>query len=162
MLARLKSVIFPPPHPSAVVVVGTFGVFINFLHVPEDGTIECFSKMPAPSPFRFHGATEQGRQQIGTVTVKDTSLFIHEIEQQIRELWNESFCLNPETKQQKDDIGVTNLVQNVLKPAVLSAIDAQKSCEHLPDSTTTHPVYIVSINRARPGKIAPSKLTSFG
>ncbi|KAI1913177.1 hypothetical protein LOZ61_002944 [Ophidiomyces ophidiicola] len=163
MLARLKSVIFPPPNHSAVVVVGTFGDFILGVHVvPEDGTIEIFGTTTTPSPFRHYGAKEQSRQQIATVTVKDRHEFMREIEQRIRGLWNESFCLNPETQQQKDNTGITKLVQNVLQPAAFSAIDAQEGCEGSPDATKcTHPVYIIYINRATPGKIIPSNLTSF-
>ncbi|KAI1916582.1 hypothetical protein LOZ65_005216 [Ophidiomyces ophidiicola] len=163
MLARLKSIIFPPPNPSAVVVIGSFGVSIKCLHVvPEDGTIECFTTKPAPSSFRLYGATEQSRQQIGTVTVENHLQFMGEIEKRIRELWNKTSCLNLETQQQLDDTAVSKLVQNVLQPAALSAIDAQEGRERSPVATNTHPVYIVFINRARPGKIVPSNLTSFG
>ena len=80
MLSRLIDVFTPPPTvPSVVLVVGTFGRTIHVLHiVPEDGTVDRFSltRMGAnhsPDPpnatFRYGGATEHAREQIGAITL---------------------------------------------------------------------------------------------
>jgi hypothetical protein len=71
MLARLINAIYPPGHPSALLVVGNPDSRIYVVHIlPEDGHIERFvSKSSSTTMFRDHRFTEQARKQIGTVTL---------------------------------------------------------------------------------------------
>ncbi|PGH08985.1 hypothetical protein GX51_01042 [Blastomyces parvus] len=99
MLVHLMNMITPSRIPSALLVVGKFGVTIHVLHLlPEDGTIERFSLTTPPSitTFHHHGATEIDRKQIGVVTLhvgdgETTTSFLGDVETEACRLWKDSF-----------------------------------------------------------------------
>lgn len=54
MLSRLINTFTPSTTPSALLVIGNFGVMIYVLHlIPENGTIERFG-VASPSSTTFH------------------------------------------------------------------------------------------------------------
>ncbi|KAI9931701.1 hypothetical protein MW887_010280 [Aspergillus wentii] len=71
MLASFKNTFTPSTIPSALLVMGKFSTMIHVLHIlPENGTIERLGfTTPSSTTFRRGGTTEQGREQIGTVTL---------------------------------------------------------------------------------------------
>ncbi|KAG5287628.1 hypothetical protein I7I50_12227 [Histoplasma capsulatum G186AR] len=147
--------------PSALLVVGKFGATIHVLHlVPEDGAIERFSLTTPSSTFRYGGATEQGRQQIGVVTLhvgdgETTTNFLNDIEARARKLWNSSLSLSPARS-----VEVIQLVQNVLQPAALDVIREKEGRDRSMNATQMYPVFVVHIARSRAGRILMAEPTS--
>lgn len=157
MLARLKNSFTRPASPSALLVIGNFGALIHVLHLlPEDGTtIERFGvKSPSTrTSFRHRGATEQAREQLGTVTLhvgngEDADSFLDDVETQICRL------------QTGSAVEVTQLVQDILNPAALDAIHEREGRDRSMNTTQTYPVFVVYIRRSRAGKIL-TEPTSF-
>ncbi|KAB8210661.1 hypothetical protein BDV34DRAFT_186233 [Aspergillus parasiticus] len=72
MLTHLINTFTPSATPSALLVIGKFGTTNHVLHLlPENGTIERFN-LTTPSStttFRYSGAIEQTREEIGAVTL---------------------------------------------------------------------------------------------
>ncbi|RDH31967.1 hypothetical protein BDQ94DRAFT_146123 [Aspergillus welwitschiae] len=154
MLARLTNIFTPPTNPSVLLVVGNFGAKIHVLHLlPEDDTIQRFGLTTPSTNFRYRGAREQAREQIGTVTLhvgdgESADSFLDDIETRIRKLRN-----------QTGSGEVTQLVQDVLQPAALDAIQERKDRERSMRATQTYPVYVVYI-RLSAGR-SLTELTSF-
>lgn len=156
MLTRLKVSFTRPASPSALLVIGNFGALIHVLHLlPEDGTtIERFGvKSPSTrTSFRHRGATEQAREQLGTVTFhvgdgEDADSFLDDVETQICRL-------------QTGSVEVSQLVQDILKPAALDAIHEREGRDRYMNATQTYPVFVVYIRRPRAGRIL-TEPTSF-
>ena len=156
MLTRLKNSFTRSGYPSALLVIGNFGSMIYVLHLlPEDGTtIERFglSSPSCKTSFHHRGATEQAREQLGTVTLhigdgEDATTFLDDVEARI--------C-NPQT----GSVEVTQLVQNVLKPAALDAIHEREGRDRSMNATQTYPVFVVYIRRSRAGRIISGEPTS--
>lgn len=153
--------------PSALLVVGTFGSPLHFLHlVPENGTIERFRHSVSSSikPFSRRGFKEQAREQIGTVTCyigdgETTSSFLHDVENRVRKLWND-FVSSNDKQMQAINIEVDYLVQNILQPAVMDAMHERHGRDRSMNATQTYPVHILRIMRSREGS-ALSEPTSF-
>lgn len=165
MLSRLLNAFTPTTYPSVILIVGDFSVATEIFHLlPEDGTIERFS-LSTPSStttFRYGGATEQTREQIGAVQLhvgdgETTSRFLDDVERETRKLWSD--YLNSE-QGPKGTIDVLGLARDVLKPAALEAIREREGREASMNATQTYPVSVLRINRSRPGRIS-SELTSF-
>lgn len=152
MLSFLKNVFRTPSIRSAVLAVGKFDD-INILHlIPEDGTIE---RMNAPSKSTFHrdGSKEQAREQIGTATVHtgdgETAWeFLDDVETRIHELQNDLTLAAP-----AGSVEVTQLVQDILQPAVSDVIHKREGQCSSMSSTETYPVFVIYIKRPRAGKI---------
>ena len=138
MLDRIKQAFNHPGYPSAVVVLGPFGSYIDFLHVtPEDGTVDRVH-CTQMSPFRYAGAKEQAREQIGTVCFYsegngDTkTAFFDDVETRASKLYNKTYNNSNNHKDRRSisdsenltgGVGTADeLVKKVLKPAVLGAI----------------------------------------
>ncbi|KAK2759115.1 hypothetical protein FQN54_003214 [Arachnomyces sp. PD_36] len=121
MLARLKSAIFSPGIPSALLAIGTFGTTVEFLHlIPENGTTERFSLTSSATTFRRYGATEQSRQQIGDITLHEQDLealdtFVDDVEARARQLWKGSLKA---ADVQEGEMEATRLVQDVLRQRI--------------------------------------------
>ena len=136
MLTRLKNSFTRSGYPSALLVIGNFGAMIHVLHLlPEDGTtIERFgvSSPPCKTIFCHRRATEQAREQLGTVTLhigdgEATTAFLDDVETRL--------C-----KPQTGCVEVTQLVQDVLKPAALDAIHEREGRDRSMNATQTYPV----------------------
>ncbi|PYH29680.1 uncharacterized protein BO87DRAFT_368460 [Aspergillus neoniger CBS 115656] len=137
MLSHLKNIFTLSTSPPSVLLVRAM---IHVLHLlPEDGTIQRFGLSTRSTPFRYRGAREQTREQIGTVT-----LYVGEGET---------------PKSFLDDVE-TRFLQDVLKPAALDAIHERKDRERSMRATQTYPVYVVYILRPRSGR-SMTELTSF-
>ncbi|KAJ9295073.1 hypothetical protein DTO271G3_6243 [Paecilomyces variotii] len=166
MLARLIDRFTPSTTPSVLLVVGNFGVTINVLHLlPENGTVERFNITSSRTTFRDGGAREQGREQIGTVTLhagdgETPNSFLDDVETRIRKLRNDSLSSSP-AQQQTGSVEVTRLVQDVLQPAALDAIHEREKRDRSMNATQTYPVFVVYILRPRAGGIIPTEPTSF-
>lgn len=145
MLSFLINAFKTPTIPSAVLVVGRFG-YIDILHlVPEDSTIEHISTLSTSPTFRYDGSREQAREQIGTVTIHSgdgeaTDEFFDDVETRIRE---------PQT----GSLEVTQLVQEILQPAVSDAIHKREGRNRSLNAMETYPVFVVYIKRPRAGQI---------
>ncbi|KAL4913558.1 hypothetical protein BDW62DRAFT_159812 [Aspergillus aurantiobrunneus] len=155
MLARLMNIFTTATTPSALLVMGNFGAKIHVLHpVPEDSTIERFSLTNPSSTTTFHhgGATEQTREQIGTVTLHvgdgDTAnSFLDDVEARIRKRRDGS------PAQQPGSVELSRLVQDVLRPAALDAIHEREGRDRSVNATQAYPVYVVHVKRSRAGGI---------
>lgn len=168
VLSHLINVFRPSTISSALLVLGEFGSMIHILHLlPEDITNERFS-LTSPSATAFHhsGATEQAREKIGTVTLhagdgETADSFLDDVERRIRKLRDDSSGSSP-APQQTGTAGVTRLVQDVLKPAAMEAIQERKKRERSMNATQSYPVFIIFIRRSRAGKILgePTSLAS--
>lgn len=175
MLTRLINALTPTRAPSALIVIGylrTTKTTINILHlVPEDGSIERFglTTNSSTTPFRHKGATEQAREQIGTVTLhagdgESAAKFLEDVDTRVRKLWNDSLnsksATEKQTQAQTDSDEVTRLVQDVLRPAALDAIHEREGRERSMNATQTFPVFILRIVRSKEGRILPAEPTS--
>ncbi|KAM3427044.1 hypothetical protein NHJ13734_009148 [Beauveria thailandica] len=111
MLSRLLNAFTPSTIPSALLVLGEFGSTIHVLHLlPESSINERFSITTSSSATAFHrnGATEQAREQIGTVTLhvgdgETADSFLDDVETRIRELRADSSSLSPAQQQTGTD-----------------------------------------------------------
>lgn len=140
------------------------------LHLlPENGTIERFSFEPSSSTnFRYGGAIEKKRDQIGTVTlpVRDGETargFLNDVEIRICKLWKDFLSSNP-AHLQAGGAGMSRLVQDVLKPAALGAIHDRERPDHsmnVTQVTQTYPVFGIEIKRSRVGRIETNEPTRF-
>ena len=152
MLSFLKNLFRTPTIPSAVLAVGRFGK-MNILHlIPEDGTIER-TNTPSQSSFHYYGSKEQAREQIGTATVHtgdgETAWeFLDDVETRIHELQNDLTPAAP-----AGSVEVTQLVQDILQPAVSDVIHKREGQYPSMSSTETYPVFVIYIKRPRAGKI---------
>ncbi|KAM3508659.1 hypothetical protein MY11210_006661 [Beauveria gryllotalpidicola] len=160
MLSRLINAFTPTAFPSALLVLGEFGSTIHILHLlPEDSINERFSITTSSSATAFHhsGATEQAREQIGTVTLhvgdgETANSFLDDVETRIRKLRGDSSGLSP-AQQQTGTVGVTQLVQHILQPAAMDAIHERETREPPINATQAYPVSIIYITRSRAGTI---------
>ncbi|OAA45622.1 hypothetical protein NOR_03411 [Metarhizium rileyi] len=152
---------FTPSHKSsALLVLGKFGSTIHILHLrPENSINERFSLTSSSSATAFHhnGATEQAREQIGTVTLhvgdgETANSFLDDIEARMRKLRDDSSGCSP-AQQQTGTVNVTQLVQDVLKPAAMDAIHERETRERSMNATQAYPVFIIYIRRSRGGTI---------
>jgi hypothetical protein len=114
--------------------------------------------------FRYSGATEQAREQIGTVTLhvgdgETAESFLDDVETRIRKLRDDS--TNPSPQTGNSSVEVTQLVQDVLLPAALDAIHEREGRDRSMNATQTFSVFVVYINRSRAGRIQSDELTSF-
>ncbi|KAJ5847824.1 hypothetical protein N7455_011781 [Penicillium solitum] len=167
MVAHFKSSFTPSTTPSALLIIGKFGATIHVLHLrPENDTIERFSlTTPASTTtFRYGGATEQAREQIGAVTLhvgdgETAHSFLDDVETRIRKLRNDSLSSSP-TQLQIGSVEVTQLVQDFLQPAALDAIHEREGRARSIHATQTYPVFIVYIMRSR-ARMIPTEPTSF-
>lgn len=156
MRKSLASAFTPFTIPSALLVVGNFDTRIHVLHVlPEDGTIERFSPGLPSSTFRYRGAHERSREQIGTVTLHDGGFeaaqnFLADVETRIRKL---------QTGRDRR-VEMTQLVQEILRPAALEAIHEREGRDGSMDAMQTYPVYLVYIRRSW-ARRALVEMTSF-
>lgn len=160
MLSHLMNVFTPSSNLSALLVLGKFGSTIHILHLlPENSINERFSLTGSSSAATFHhgGATEQSREQIGTVTLhvgdgETANSFLDDVERRIGKLRDDSFGSSP-AQQQMGTVSVTQLVQDVLKPAAMDAIHERETRERSMNATQAYPVFIICIRRSRAGTI---------
>ncbi|OAA52569.1 hypothetical protein BBO_00410 [Beauveria brongniartii RCEF 3172] len=160
MLSRLTNAFTPSTNPSALLVLGEFGSMIHVLHLlPENSINERFSITTSSSATAFNrnGATEQSREQIGTVTLhvgdgETANSFLDDVETRIRKLRGDSSDLSP-AQQQTGTVDVNQLVQDVLQPAALDAIQERETRERSTNATQAYPVFVIYIRRRRAGTI---------
>ncbi|PGG96835.1 hypothetical protein AJ79_09441 [Helicocarpus griseus UAMH5409] len=175
MFARLKNMVAPPnpsAHvPSALIVVSyKNSKSKDVLHlVPEDGTIERWGYMDQTpnTTFRYSGATEQTREQVGEVTIyagdgESLSAFLQDVETRARQLWDDSPSLKQQAQSQKGGDGpIQLLIHDVLQPAALDAIRKREGRERSFNATQTYDVFVLRVMRSKAGKILSDELTSF-
>ncbi|KAI0715385.1 hypothetical protein C8Q76DRAFT_730555 [Earliella scabrosa] len=142
MLSRIISA-FSSTAPSAILVVGNFEEEIGILHIiPEDGTVERFGLSPCyTSTYRYGGAVEQAREQIGVVTLGDdetVSSVLTDVEARARKLLKTSWSSR---QQVGTNIKVAQLAQDVLRSAALDAMREREGKAAPLNATQTYPVY---------------------
>ncbi|KAE8332001.1 hypothetical protein BDV39DRAFT_167982 [Aspergillus sergii] len=159
MLTHLINIFTPSTTPSALLVIGKFGATIHVHHLlPENGTIESFNlTTPSSTTFRYSGAIEQTREEIGAVTLhvgdgETADSFLADVETRIRKLRNDSLSSSP-AQLQIGSAEVSQLVQNVLQPVALDAIHEREEPDRSMNATQTYPVFVVYIRRSRAGRI---------
>lgn len=160
MLSRLTNAFSPSTSPSALLVLGEFGSTIHILHLlPENSINERFSITTSSSATTFHcnGATEQGREQIGTVTLhvgdgETADSFLDDVETRIHKLRGDPSGSSP-AQQQTGTVNVNQLVQDVLQPAAMDAIHERETRERSTTATQEYPVFIIYIRRPKAGTI---------
>ncbi|KAJ3491271.1 hypothetical protein NLG97_g5627 [Lecanicillium saksenae] len=158
MLSKLINAFSTPKIPSVLLALGDVGSTIDILHlVPEDGICERFSLYPSTDTFRYGGATEKAREKIGNVTIyagdgESTRSFFGDVETRARKLRDDLSSLNI-AQQQAGSVDVTQLAQDILKPAAMAAIQQREMRERSMNATQTYSVYIVYVDRSRTGKI---------
>lgn len=160
MLSHLINAFTPSTISSTLLVLGEFGSTIHILHLlPENSINERFSLTTSSSATAFNhsGATEQTREQIGTVTLhvgdgETANSFLDDVETRIRKLRENSSGSSP-AQQQTETVGVTQLVQDVLKPAAMDAIHERETRQRSMNATQAYPVFIIYIRRSRAGTI---------
>ncbi|WEW56662.1 hypothetical protein PRK78_002110 [Emydomyces testavorans] len=146
MLSSLRNIIFPKSSgkPSAVLAVGHFGGMMRIIHLrPEDGEIERIGGSPFPTTFRYGGAVEQSREELGEVTLyaghddADETVynFLDDISARMRSQYSSGMTL-------------AQLVQDIFRPVALNAIHKRKGRERLMSPTETFPVYLVYVMRS--------------
>lgn len=160
MLPRLMNAFTSSTIPSALLVLGEFGSTIHILHLlPENSINERFS-LTTPSSataFRYNGAAEQTREQIGTVTLhvgdgETANSFLDDVEARIRKLIRKlRGGPHDRGQEQAGTAGVTQLVQDVLKPAAMDAIHDRKTRERSMNATQAYLIFIIFIRRSRVG-----------
>ncbi|KAJ5447046.1 Aminoglycoside phosphotransferase [Penicillium cf. griseofulvum] len=134
MFASLINTFTPSTIPSVLLVIGKLGATkfsarIDVLHLlPENGTIERFglTTQSSTTTFCHRGAKEQAREQIGLVTLhvgdgETADRFLDNIETRIRKLWTGSLS-SSSAQLQTGSVEMTQLVDDVLRPAALGAI----------------------------------------
>ncbi|KAL5342247.1 hypothetical protein BJX70DRAFT_357262 [Aspergillus crustosus] len=164
MFASITNIFTRSTSSSVLLVIGKFGATLNVLHLlPEDGTIERFGLTSPNTTFRYRGAREQAREEIGTVTLhvgdgETASSFLDDVETRIRKPWNDFLSSGP-AQLQTGSVEMTQLVQGVLKPAALAAIHEREGRDRSMRATQTYSVFVVSITR--PSGRSLTELTSF-
>lgn len=152
MLSYISS-LFASTTPSVLLVIGKFGATIHVLHLPpypapdfqQRSTIERFSLTMPPSKTTFHfkGATEQAREQIGTVTLHvgdgETPVrFFDDVETRIHK---HSLAIDSAEKTQAGRVEVTRIMQN----AALDAIHEREKRGYSTNATQAYPVFLVYV-----------------
>ncbi|KAM3516594.1 hypothetical protein NHJ13051_009763 [Beauveria bassiana] len=107
MLSYLINAFTPSTISSTLLILGEFGSTIHILHLlPENSIIERFSLTTSSSATAFNhsGATEQTREQIGTVTLhvgdgETANSFLDDVETRIRKLRENSSGSSPAQQQ---------------------------------------------------------------
>jgi hypothetical protein len=173
MFASLINTFTPSTIPSVLLVIGKLGTTefsatIDVLHLlPENGSIERFglTTQSSSTTFRHRGAREQAREQIGTVTLhvgdgETVDRFLDDVETRIHKLRKGSLS-SSSAQLQTGSIEVTQLVDDVLRPAALGAIHEREGRDRSMNATQTYPVFVIYIKRSRAGRIVPAELTSF-
>ncbi|KAJ2976190.1 hypothetical protein NQ176_g5094 [Zarea fungicola] len=167
MLSHVMTAFTPSTNSSALLVLGNFGSTIHILHLlPENSINERFSLTSSSSATSFHhgGATEQAREQIGTVTLhvgdgETANRFLDDVETRIRKLRGDSSGSSP-MQQQTGTVSVTQLVQDVLKPAAMDSIHERETRQRSMNATQAYPVFIIYIRRSR-ARLILEEPTSF-
>jgi hypothetical protein len=162
MFARLMNAIYPPGAPSALVVVGKSDASILHL-VPEDSSVERFgiTKSSSNTTFRHRGATEQTREQIGTITLhvgdgEGPDEFLDDVETRACTLWNDSRSSST-AQVQGASVETIQLLQEVLEQAALDAILSGEGRDRSMNATQISPVFVLRVVRARPGRIITAR-----
>ncbi|KAK2760907.1 hypothetical protein FQN54_002149 [Arachnomyces sp. PD_36] len=166
MLNYLINAITPSRFPSALILVETPSSFMHVIHaIPENGTFEQFGYTnPSSNPFRHSGAIEQERQQVGEVTLyvgdgEGVSDFLDDVETRARKLWDAFPTTSPTGM---GNVEMTRLIQDVLQPAALDAIQAREGRDRSMNATQTYPIFVVRALRSKLGRIIDiTNLTSF-
>ncbi|OQD73655.1 hypothetical protein PENDEC_c014G00393 [Penicillium decumbens] len=141
---------------------------MHILHLlTGNRTIERFGVVTPSSTTTFHrhGAIEQARERIGTVTLhvgdgETAESFLDDVETRIHKLWNDSLGLSP-AQLQTGSVEVAQLVQDILKPAALGAIHEREGRDRSMNATQTYPVFVVYIKCSRGERLLVNEPTSF-
>lgn len=153
-----------PSYPSAVLLVGDLSRQVDFLHiVPEDGTQERLA-FPGSKAIKFSygGSTERSREQLDPILLhvgdgESKGRFLDDVGRRATELLTktEKFTLD-------GDGSTAPPVYSTLRSAVVECSEKRKDRPPPQGATQTYPVYIVQIERSRPGKlIKDTAFTSF-
>ena len=155
-------------HPSAVLVVGTYNVdIVEVFHIiPENGTLEQFSRRYNGSVTRGYGATDLSRELLGSATVygndENMENLVEGLKKRIPELLTQSRVMD--IKTWRTATRVSRLVDEVLRPAGLEALKEreERTAHSIGAVTGQFSVYLILVKRPRPGPLRTyRRLTSF-
>ncbi|OJT10255.1 hypothetical protein TRAPUB_13209 [Trametes pubescens] len=161
MLSQLYNLFSSKGAPSALLVLSVPNVrAVSILHIiPEDGTIEQFKLSNTYSSTHIYcrGATEQSREEIGTVMLHtgdgESSLaFLEGVADRV----NKTTDRPTTVRSAHEEIGsaeVLRWVEDVLKPAAHDAIRAIEGRAPSENAMQLYHVSIVYIKRSKPGRI---------
>lgn len=154
-----------PSYPSAVILVGDLSRRVEFLHiVPEDGTQERLA-FPGSNAMKFSygGSTERSREQLDPILLhvgdgETKGRFLDDVGGRATEL----LMRKSEKSTPDGDGGTVPTVDYILRSAVVDCSEKRKDRPPPQGATQTYPIYIVHIERSRPGKlINDAEFTSF-
>ncbi|EIW63442.1 uncharacterized protein TRAVEDRAFT_26711 [Trametes versicolor FP-101664 SS1] len=161
MLSQLSNIFSSKGAPSALLVLSIPNVrAVSILHIiPEDGATEQFklSNTYTPSTIRFRGATEQSREEIGTVMLHtgdgESSLaFLESVADRASKITDRA-ATNRSTPEEIGNAEVSRWVDDVLKPAAHDAILAIEGRAPSMNAMQLYHVSVVYIKRSKPGRI---------
>lgn len=165
MLNRLRALVSGVGAPSVIAALGNPGSFVYYLHiVPEDGVAERFGLLrPAPS-FRYNGAEERSREQLGTITLyKGDGESADEVLADVQSIALKALAGLRERGQDESGRGAdVDACERCLGQAIREVIAKRADRPPSDKATQTLPICLVRVVRSRPGPIvAGVEPTSF-
>ncbi|KAI5366627.1 hypothetical protein Slin15195_G081450 [Septoria linicola] len=151
--------------PSIILVLGSPSRLPRVLHiVPEDQAIECFDfTSPTASRFKYGGAVECRREQIGDVQLyigdgETIDVFLDEVGAKATQLYFKHEKPEPE----EVSVHVVHILEEALRSAYVQSIQDRANRKPSTNARQQYPVFLLWIDRTRPGKLATeADLTSF-
>ncbi|KAH9899425.1 hypothetical protein C8Q73DRAFT_679827 [Cubamyces lactineus] len=147
-----------PKYPSAIILIGHSRFFAFVYIIPETGDLEALSRRcnnPRDDQFRVSHTEEVSREQLGTVTLPEDErnaiiTLYYEVLAKATELSRETGVRSSGADRRPQDVAL--LVEQILKPAALSAMKALDSEVQSHDTAekATVPIYIVQVERSKP------------
>jgi hypothetical protein len=137
-------------HPSTVLTLEAFPE-VRALHVvPEDGTVELIS-YSKDKQFRYGGAKEQSREQLGAVSLQvGGGETLRTILDNVILRVEKDLSLRDQTSNGGYSV---DAVSQALRSAALSVAHERTEQESTATSAQSYPIFLVQIDRAKPGKI---------
>lgn len=131
--------------------------------VPEDSTIKTFSITDSScsnrTTFRQYGAIEQSRKELCTVVLhalpdKWDLGFLDGVRATVKKIMGSSSIFSAAQKEQAGSVDVALLVEEILKPAALDAIQAMEGRTLPKDAAVEiYHVSIIYVNHKKHGQI---------
>lgn len=153
MLTSIANVIsgtFDTSHRSVVLTLEAFPE-ISALHiVPEDGLVEFIDYLKS-SQFNYSGTKERSREQLGSLSlrVRDGETphgFLEEVSQRVKQ----DLDMRGRLHEGKYDL---NNISQVLRSAIPTCIYRNTEQESTLAAAQSYPLFLVQIDRAKPGRI---------
>lgn len=140
----------PCSHPSTVLTLEAFPEICALHIVPEDSTAE-FINYTKDRVFGYGGAKERSREQLGFVSLRIGSReALHEFLRDVSQRVKQDPSLKEQSSNGEHD---AHVVQQALRSAAVSCAYERGNQESTTAATQSYPIFLVPIDRAKPGKI---------